>query len=96
MRIKDHEYKDIVSALEQGGFRIQDFDFVKKKGWFHLISKEKDKFFSFHRKLETELQDGNFVDSLTYRYKSESESGETSTWENTRELLIAWLQSLGK
>ncbi len=94
MRIKDHEYKDIVEALENRGFAIDDFDFIKKKGWFHLIKKGNNQFFSFHRKLETELIEGEFRDSLTYRIKTDSGSEETNNWEKTRETLEDWLGAL--
>ena len=91
MRIKAHEYEDILSLYKKLEFSKDDLQFVKKKGWFTIRKNGADGTFDFHRKLDSNLVDGVFKDELNYRFRINGKIRNADSWDQVLKKLKLWL-----
>jgi hypothetical protein len=92
MRIKAHEYEDIIALLVKLNISEEDILFVKKKGWFTIQKIQREGKFEFHRKLETHLVNGEFQDELNYRFRTGGKVQMATSWDDVLKNLGIWLK----
>lgn len=91
MKFLKTEHQDLCKAIENKGHQVEEFSFVKKRGW--LLVKKGDQVFKFHRKESNFLNENlQWEDRLSYRYESDSKQVETKNWIKVLKAFTKWLQ----
>ena len=90
MRLLSNEHKDVTKLLDSHGLG-KEVLLTKKKGWIHI--KLKDQVFSYHRKKESTLVEGQFKDSFRYFIQIGHEKRELTNWTSVTKQLDLWLKS---
>lgn len=98
MRFLIKEHKELTELIKKSGKSVDDFQFIKKKGWVYAYYQEN--YFKFHRKKEKQLNANlQWVDFVEYRFCTNqslvSKDEKFSTSSDWQELLKAfgnWLK----
>ena len=97
MRFKISEYKEFVQILETYSLNPDLFKIWKKRGWINFSAENlSDIVFSFHRKKESKIINGNFTDTISYRVKlSGQKEITTDNWQLVVDQFEFWIKNIG-
>lgn len=85
------ERKDILLAIEAGGFPIETFEFVKRKGRVHIQMDGKEDFVYFRKKETTLSADKTWEKGINYLVEMQGMSIPFDSWKDVMDVFVRWL-----
>ena len=97
MRFLVSEHKAILTEIEKANLVKDRFAFSKKGGVLYIECDCYEQRFSFHRKKETVLNDGNqWVKKVTYHFDKPSKTSVSTDWDGVLFAFGIWLSGIPK
>ena len=95
MKFPKLQYDQILKIIQSNGFSLEEFYLVKRKGWIRIENVHSDRFFTYFKVKETNInpETREWENSMFFKVKmSEAPDSIQPTFDSMMDLFDSWVK----